>query len=81
MKLIKENDTAIIYETEHGDFEIHMKLYYSVGTKTKAGELIEPKDESWGCTAWSVYTRQRADLIFDEITSGERTIRTMTEAI
>lgn len=79
MKLIKENDKAIIYQTTSDEFEVWIKLFYSVGKKK--GELITPTDESFGVSAWSTYSKARAYEIFDEITLGKRGIRPMVEEV
>lgn len=77
--LIKENDKALIFRIETGEYEVWLKLKYSTGVMK--GAVIPPKDEDFGVRAWSAYSEKRAQVIFDEITSGERCITPMREEI
>lgn len=76
---IQENDKAIIYQIETGEYEIWLKLKYTTGPFK--GAIIPPKDEDFGVRAWACYTEERAQMIFDEITAGIRYIRPMVEHI
>lgn len=78
MKLIKENDKAMLWWTEFQSYEIWIKLFRTVG-KDK-GTLIAPTDEDFGVSCWATRSVFRAERIFDEITSGKRQITPMTEA-
>lgn len=78
MTLITQNDKAIIWQLETGEYEVWMKLYFTVGTRK--GEMIEPKDEDFGVSAWVAYGYPGAKRIYDEITSGKRGITPMTES-
>lgn len=77
MILIRENEKAMLWQTEHGSFETWIKRFWSV--RTKAGQLMIPEDEDFGVVAWSHYSLQGAENSFHEITSGKRTIRPMLE--
>lgn len=77
MNLVQENDKAILWQLETGEYEVWMKLYFTVGPRK--GELIEPKDEDFGVSAWIAYGLKGAMRIYDEITTGKRNIRPMTE--
>ena len=72
---IRENSKAIIWKVNDypGDFEVWMKL------DDRKGGYIEPKDEDFGVWAWVSYTLFTAEKIFEEITTGKRTIRPMVD--
>jgi len=77
MKNIKENDKAIIWKNGE-DFEVWLKLFWTMGPKKY--QLIEPNDEDFGVKAWTAYSFEGAESIFEEITSGVRDIRPMVES-
>lgn len=77
--LIKENDKAIIYRIDTGEYEVWLKIKATTGPWK--GVIIPPKDEDFGVRAWACYTEERAQMIFDEITAGIRYVRPMIEAI
>lgn len=74
---IKENEHAILKQIPSGEFEVWIKRFWTVGPNK--GELIEPKDEDFGVSAWQSYFKGRAEDIFQEITDGRRGITPMVE--
>lgn len=74
MKLIKQNEKALMYQIPSGEFEVWIRLEH---VRTK--ETLTPSDEDFGVWAWSCYTLKRANEIFDEITSGRRGVTPMVE--
>lgn len=75
---IKENDKAKIIQVAASNFEVWMKLPYTVGPKR--GQFMEPKDEDFGVWAWAYASREGAEKCFEEITTGKRKITPMIEA-
>lgn len=78
LTFIKQNEKAIMYRIPSGEYEVWLKLKYTTGPMK--GAVIPPRDEDVGVRAWSAYTEERAQMIFDEITEGKRYIRPMLEA-
>lgn len=74
---IQENDKAKIIKVAERNFEVWMKLPYTVGAKK--GQFMEPKDEDFGVWAWAHASLAGAEKCFDEITTGKRGIRPMVE--
>lgn len=78
-EVIRESEKAIVYKMGNAHFEVWIKIIHTVGKLR--GQMIEPKDESFGVTAWNYYTVDRAMKCFYEIETGRRTITPMVEII
>lgn len=79
--ILKENDKAILWMVKSIDyhfFEVWIKIIGNSG-KFK-GEILCPKDEDFGVWAWNLYSLERAEKYYSEITSGERQITPMVES-
>jgi hypothetical protein len=77
MTQIKENDKAVMRQIETGEYEVFIKIPITVGPNK--GQILEPTGEDFGVWAWSAYTKNRANDIFQEITDGRRVISPMVE--
>ena len=71
MTIIKSNSKAVISRNDFGNLEVFIRI--------SDKRFFEPRDENFGVWAWSAYTMERAEEIFEEITTGERTVTPMTE--
>jgi hypothetical protein len=78
MNVIEENDKAImVFQSEYNSYEVFIRL-----TNRRRNSKIDyciPDDEDFGVWAWSVNNEDRARKIFNEITTGIRSIRPMLE--
>jgi hypothetical protein len=74
-EVIWENDKALLVKGKASGYETWIKIRSS-----RTGQLYEPADSDFGLWAWSHYSLERAKEVFEQITSGVRTVRVMQEA-
>ena len=74
---IQENEAAYIVQVPTGEYEVVIKR--TIPGRYSHGKIMVPQDEDFGHWAWATYTFQKARIIFNEISSGERMIRSSAD--
>ena len=71
--IIKQCDAAYIRQLPTGEYEIVMNRKFTA--KSRAGQPIPLTDEDFGYWAWTAYTLEKAERIYQEIVNGTRGMR------